>query len=69
MSDKDTHKEKEDEDIKEGELNVDALDAAFDDHGFGEEDLPLLPIIKGDEEDEEDEGGAEWRTDDDNKDW
>lgn len=66
MSDKDTHKEKEEE-VKEGELNVDVLDAAFDDHGFGEEEVPVLES-KG-VDDEEDDGGAEWRTDDDNKDW
>jgi len=61
--------EKEEEEIKEDELNVDALDAAFDDHGFGEEDLPLVEI-KGDDG-EDDEGGAEWRDDsvDDKDNW
>ncbi len=69
MSDK--IKEKEGEEEKEGELNVDILDAAFDDHGFGEEDVPLISIIKGDEEVEEDDGGAEWRDDsiDDKDNW
>lgn len=62
--------EKEEEEIKEGELNVDALDAAFDDHlGFGEEDVPLIEIKSDDSE--EDEGGAEWRDDsvDDKDNW
>lgn len=58
--------EKEDDEIKDGELNVDALDAAFDDHGFGEEDAP---VIESHGDSEEDEGGAEWRVDDDNTDW
>jgi len=65
MSAKEPHKEKEVEETKEGELNVDVLDAAFDDHGFGEEEVPLIEVRS----DEEDEGGAEWRSDDDNKDW
>lgn len=62
MSD-DTQKEDE---IKEGELDVDVLDGAFDDHGFGdEEDTPLHPI----EDSSGDEESAEWLTHDDNEDW
>lgn len=67
MSDKNTHKEREpDEETKEGELNVDILDAAFDDHGFGDDDQDEV-VVPGD--DANDEESAEWLTHDDPDSW
>lgn len=60
--------DEKEEELKEGELDVDALDGAFDDHGFGAEDQTEPVEILGDE-DGEDEESAEWLTHDDNKDW
>lgn len=58
----------QEEDIKEGELDVDALDGAFDDHGFGEEEEED-PLLHPAEQDPENEESAEWLTYDDNTDW
>lgn len=64
MSDKDTHKEEED--LKDGELDVDALDGAFDDHGFGDDDQEEVVLP---DEDLDDEESAEWLTHDDTDSW
>jgi len=68
MSEKKGQKNDEEEE-KEGTLDADALDGAFDDHGFGDED-EVVPVVAVDPEhaDKEDDD-AEWNSYDDNKDW
>ncbi len=64
MSDKNT---KEEDEIKEGEIDAAILDDAFDDHhGFGDEDQDELVHSK---DTEEDDPTPEWRSDDQPDNW
>jgi hypothetical protein len=59
---------KEDDEVKEGEIDAAILDDAFDDHhGFGDEDQDdlLLPKDAADEDDPT----PEWRSDDQPDNW
>lgn len=67
MSDKKTPKEKEEVEVKEGEIDTAILEDAFDDHhGFGDEDQeePVLP-----KDTEEEDPTPEWRSDDPSDNW
>lgn len=58
--------QKNDEDEKEGELDADALDSAFDDHGFGDEESDHPVEVKAPNDgDIEEDGDAEWNSYDD----
>ncbi len=68
MAEKKIQKNDEDEkEAKEGELDADALDSAFDDHGFGDEEsdhpVEIKPLSDDDAEDEDTD--AEWNSYDD----
>lgn len=67
MSEKKGQKNDEEEE-KEGTLDADALDGAFDDHGFGDED-EVIPVVVDPENTEKEDDDAEWNSYDDNKDW
>ena len=68
MAEKKIQKNNEDDkETKEGELDADALDSAFDDHGFGDEDSdhPVEVKAHGDDYTEDEDTDAEWNSYDD----
>jgi hypothetical protein len=67
MSDKKGQKNDEEEE-REGTLDADALNDAFDEQGFGDED-EVIPVIVDPENTEKEDDDAEWNSYDDNKDW
>lgn len=59
---------KEEEEVKEGEIDAAILDDAFDDHhGFGDEDQDEAILPK--DINDEDDPTPEWRSDDQPDNW